>query len=204
MWWHTVTHGKGSEGENYRMQMVASTLHTTAEHDVSNTTTADVHVSAASSRLNLRPPSDLNVLVRLAAKTNSGFCACAITFKNCLLPADGLEFRRGSQHMCTADCRQLVRCVSKPADTEVEGTIFFWMWRNQDCSPSDRHSVTLQGTTIATCQWRTEGFGVLNLLRNSEGQRKSCQSQPDFWKLSQIAEFKTQTHQDVRKKCTKI
>ena len=107
------------------MQMVASTLHTTAEHAVSNITAADVHVSAASSRLNLRSPADLNVVVRLAAKTKSDFCACSITFKNSLLPADGLELRRGSQHMCIAVCRQLVRCVLGPADTEVEGTIFF-------------------------------------------------------------------------------
>ena len=176
MWWHTVTHWKGSERDKYRMQMVASTLHTTAKHAVSNITTADVHVSAASSRLNLRSPADLNILVRLAAKTKSDFCACSITFKNSLLPADGLEFRRGSQHMCTAVCRQLVRCVSGPADTEVEGTIFCWMWRDQVCSPSDRQSFTLQGTPIATCQWRTDGFGVFNLLRNSEGPRKSCQT----------------------------
>ena len=204
MWWHTVTHGKGSEGEKYRMQMVASTLHTTAEHAVSNTTTADVHVSAASSRLNLRPPADFNVVVLLATKTKSVFCACAIIFETHSTACSRLELRRGSQHMCTAVCRQLVRCVSGPADTEFEGTIFFWMWRIQDCSPSDRHSVTLQVTTIATCQWRTEGFGVFKFLRNSEGQIKSCQTQPDFWKMPLIAEFKTQTHQDVRKKCTKI
>jgi hypothetical protein len=36
---------------------------------------------AASSRLNWRPPADLNLLVRFARKTKSGFCACAITFR---------------------------------------------------------------------------------------------------------------------------
>ena len=37
----------------YRVpQWVASTLHTTSEHGVSGITTADVHTSAASSRLN--------------------------------------------------------------------------------------------------------------------------------------------------------
>ena len=41
MWWHTVTHGKGSEGGNWRMQWVDSTLHTTSEHGVSSITTAD-------------------------------------------------------------------------------------------------------------------------------------------------------------------
>jgi hypothetical protein len=32
MWWHTVTHRRGSEGGNWRMEWVASTLHTTSEH----------------------------------------------------------------------------------------------------------------------------------------------------------------------------
>ena len=63
------------------MQWVASTLHTTSEHGVSSITTADAHTSAASSRLNLRPPADLNGLVRFARKTKSGFCASAITFQ---------------------------------------------------------------------------------------------------------------------------
>jgi len=64
------------------MQLVASTLHTISEHGVSSITTADAHTSAASSRLNWRPPADLNGLVRLAAKTKSDFfCACAITFQ---------------------------------------------------------------------------------------------------------------------------
>ena len=56
MWWHTVTHGRGSEGGNWRMEWVASTLHTTSEHGVSSITTADAHTSAASSRLNWRSP----------------------------------------------------------------------------------------------------------------------------------------------------
>ena len=56
MWWHTVTHGRGSEWGNWRMQWVASTLHTTSEHGVSSITTAGAHTSAASSRLNWRPP----------------------------------------------------------------------------------------------------------------------------------------------------
>ena len=53
------------------MECVASTLHTTSEHGVSSITTADVHISAASSRLNLRPrPADLNELVRFAERRN--------------------------------------------------------------------------------------------------------------------------------------
>jgi len=45
------------------MEWIASTLHTTAEHCVSSITTADARTSAASSRLNWRPPADLNGLV---------------------------------------------------------------------------------------------------------------------------------------------
>jgi len=37
---------------NWRMEWVASTLHTISEHGVSSITTADAHTSAASSRLN--------------------------------------------------------------------------------------------------------------------------------------------------------
>ena len=85
----------------------------------------------------------------MAAKTKCGFCACAITFQTQSTSAVGLEVRRGSQCKCTAVCRQLVRCASGPSDTKVEGTIFF---RVQECSPSDRHSVTFQGNPITTCR----------------------------------------------------
>jgi hypothetical protein len=37
---------------NWRMEWVASTLHTTSEHGVSSITIADAHTSAASSELN--------------------------------------------------------------------------------------------------------------------------------------------------------
>jgi len=50
-----MAQGDAREGKwrgNWRMQWVASTLHTTPEHGVSSITTADAHTSAASSRLN--------------------------------------------------------------------------------------------------------------------------------------------------------
>jgi len=54
-------------------------------------------------------------------------------------------------------------------------------------------------------QWRTEGgFWVFKPLRNSEGTQKSCQTQPDLWKLLKIAEFRMPTPQDVQKKGSKI
>ena len=124
-----MAHGDARE-EKWRgkcgMHWVASTLHTTSEYGVSSITTADVHNSTASSQLKWRPPVDLNVLDRLAAKMKSRFCDVPSHFKSSLLPADDRELRRGSQHMCTAVCRQLVRCASWTCDPEVEGTIFFW------------------------------------------------------------------------------
>ena len=80
IWWHTVTHGKGKWRGNWRMEWVASTLHTTSEHGVSSITTADAHTSAASSLLNWR--SRQFIWTRpFRRKTKSGFCACAITFQ---------------------------------------------------------------------------------------------------------------------------
>ena len=56
--WNVIAHGDAREGKwrgNWRMEWVASTLHTTSERGVSSITTADAHTSAASSRLNWRP-----------------------------------------------------------------------------------------------------------------------------------------------------
>ena len=56
--WNVMAHGDSREWKwrgNWRMQWVASILHTTSEHGVSSITTADAHTSAASSRLNWRP-----------------------------------------------------------------------------------------------------------------------------------------------------
>ena len=59
--------------------------------------------------------------------------------------------------------------------------------------------------SLGDWQWRTEvgGLGCSNPPRNSEGLPKSCQTQPDCENLK-IAEFRTPTHQDVRKKGSKI
>ena len=71
--WDMMAHGDARYGKwrgNKRVEWVASTLHTTSEHGVSSITTADAHTSAASSRLNWRPPADLNGLVRFAERRN--------------------------------------------------------------------------------------------------------------------------------------
>jgi len=65
---------------NWRMEWVASTLHTISEHGVSSITTADTHNSAASSRLNWRPRR-FKWTRPFCRKRKSGFCACAITFQ---------------------------------------------------------------------------------------------------------------------------
>ena len=57
--WNVMAHGDAREGKwrgNWRMEWVASTLHTTSEHGVSSITTADAHTSAASNRLNWPSP----------------------------------------------------------------------------------------------------------------------------------------------------
>jgi len=77
---NVMAHGDAREGKwrrNWRMDWVASTLHTTSEHGVSSITTADAHISAASSRLNCR----FKWTRPFRRKTKSGFCACSITFR---------------------------------------------------------------------------------------------------------------------------
>jgi hypothetical protein len=81
--WNMMAHGDAPEGKwrgIWRMEWVASTLHTTSEHGVSSTTTADAHTSAASSRLNWRPRR-FKWTPPFRRKTKSGFCECAITFR---------------------------------------------------------------------------------------------------------------------------
>jgi hypothetical protein len=81
--WNVMDHGDAREGKwrgNWRMEWVASTLHTTSEHGVSSITTADPHASTASSRLNWRP-CRFKWTRPFRRKTKFGFCACAITFQ---------------------------------------------------------------------------------------------------------------------------
>jgi len=77
----------------WRMDCVASTLHTTSEHGVSSITTADAHISAASCRLNWRPRR-FKWTRPFRRKTKSGFCACAITFQTQSAMQDLLSSRR--------------------------------------------------------------------------------------------------------------
>jgi len=81
--WNVMAHGDARKGKwrgTWRMECVASTLHTTLEHDVPSFTTADAHNSAASSRGNWRPRR-FKWTRPFRWKTKCGFCACAITFQ---------------------------------------------------------------------------------------------------------------------------
>ena len=81
--WNVMAHGDARFRKwrgNWRMEWVASTLHTTSGHRVSSITTADAHTSAASSRLNWLPRR-FKWSRPFRRKTKSGFCACAITFQ---------------------------------------------------------------------------------------------------------------------------
>ena len=78
-----MAHANAREGKwrgNWRIEWVASTLHTTSEHGVSSITTVGAHTSAASSRLNWSP-SRFQWTRPFCRKTKSGFCACAVTFQ---------------------------------------------------------------------------------------------------------------------------
>jgi hypothetical protein len=77
--WNLMAHGDAREG-NWRMEWVASTLHTTSERGVSSIATAEARTSAASSRLNWRPRR-FKWTRPFRRKTKSGFCACAIGFQ---------------------------------------------------------------------------------------------------------------------------
>jgi hypothetical protein len=81
--WNVMAHGDAREGkwrENWRMEWISNTLHTTSEHGVSSITSADAHTSAASSRLNWLPRR-FKWTLPFRWKTKSDFCACVITFQ---------------------------------------------------------------------------------------------------------------------------
>ena len=112
MWWHTVTHGRGSEGETGRMEWVTSTLHTASEHGVSSITTAYAHTSAAGSRLNWRPPADLNGLFRFAVRQNLVSARVPSHFKRSLPPtwllprfATKCDLRGSGRAKCQLRCQ---------------------------------------------------------------------------------------------------
>jgi hypothetical protein len=80
--WNVMAHGDVRVRKwrgNWRMEWVATTLHTTLEHSVSSITTADVHTSAASSRLNWSP-CRFKWTLPFHRKMKSGFCSCTLVY----------------------------------------------------------------------------------------------------------------------------
>ena len=72
---------------NWQVDWLASTLLTTSECGVSSITTADAHISAASSQMNWH--AHIFKWTRLFhRKTKSGFCVCAITFQTQSMSCD--------------------------------------------------------------------------------------------------------------------
>ena len=165
--WNVMAQNDAREGKwkgKCQMQWVASTLHTTSEHAVSNITTADAHTSPASSWLNWRLPADLYVLVRLDAKKKSGFSACAVTFQKQSTACRwlGVEVRQSAHVHC---CLQTVGlCALGTSDPEVEGTIFFWKvkspglftrWQRQRHILRDSHCHLLTTMEFQICKFIT-------------------------------------------------
>jgi hypothetical protein len=119
--WNVMAHNDAREGKwsgNWRMEWVASTLHTTSELSelgVSSITTADAHTSAASSRLNWRLRR-FKWTRPFRRKTKSGFCACAITFQtqSTARRASGDNIIRRMRTACW---------ITKTTDTQSEYTI---------------------------------------------------------------------------------
>ena len=70
------------------------------------------------------------------------------------------------------------------------------------CVP--RYSAASEHVTILPVAYQARGGCSNPPPRNSEGPPKSCQTQPDWENCLKIAEFRTPTHQDVRKKGSKI
>jgi len=111
--WNVMAHGDAREGKwrgSWRMEWVASTLHTTSELVVSSITTADAHTSATSSRLNWRPRR-FKCTRPFRRKTKSGFCACAVTFQTQSTvrePTDDNITRR-------------MRCACRVSKTRIQG-----------------------------------------------------------------------------------
>ena len=117
--WNVMAHGDARKGKwrgNWRMEWVASTLHTTSEHGVSSITTADARTAAASSRLNWRPRR-FKWTRLFRRKTKSGSCACAIafqtqptTFKFDVCVTVRLWYNNINSQLVTACCIKHRRC----------------------------------------------------------------------------------------------
>ena len=95
----------GSEGGNWRMELVACTLHTTSEHGVSSITSADAHTSAVPVVDLTDAPTDLNSLVRFAERRNL-VSACVPSHLNDPYgrSVSGSYLAAGHEMLCSTQC----------------------------------------------------------------------------------------------------
>ena len=76
--------------------------HATSERGLSSITQADAHNSSASNRLNWRPHR-FKWTRPFRGKTNSGFCACAITFRTSYKTGEGKTTSVCGEYEITTD-----------------------------------------------------------------------------------------------------
>ena len=110
--------------------------HATTEHGVSSITKADVHTSAASSRLNWRPHR-FKWPRPFRRKTKCGFCACVITFRTSYTDhCNSEEYRCTHVNACVARTWIPYRCVPcypwckhRTSLVVKKGfSVFLWLW----------------------------------------------------------------------------
>jgi len=154
-----MAHGDAREGKwrgNWRMEWVASTLHTTSEHGVSSITTADAHTSAAGRQY---PSHYLGTwciqhyyrwCTHLGCREKrSGFCVCAITFhpaSTCCLPKKHATLQAPAPlefwHFHSGMVQELLLLGYGAADTPKQRLPPFFTQRNPPTS-TDRDTVQL-------------------------------------------------------------
>ena len=113
---------------------------------------------------------------------------------------EGINCHCLNQHLLHLLCisRYILLCVSALSS----GSLIF----NGSISGASTGCKHLSKRVAGCKQWHTEGgvCGVQPPPPKFWRPSKSCQTQPDLWKLLEIAEFRTPTPQDLRKKGSKI
>ena len=160
-----MRHGDAREGKwrgNCRMQWVASTLHTTSKHGVSSITTADAHTSAASSRLNWRPPL-IYVYSSVSPKDESWFLRLCHHISNSVYP-QSTRSPRALRNKISADSDlQNVGVRRKPKLTKHRGC--------DNVLPGQDHHTWEGGGRMmdeygAIVEWSLVGGNRINTERN--------------------------------------
>jgi hypothetical protein len=143
--WNVMAHGDARDGKwrgNWRMEWVASTLHTTSEYGVSSITTADAYTSATSSRR----PRQFKWNRPFRRKTKSGFCACAITFQTLSNNVRCVYRDNGHGLRCLWGANWIIfnerLHMSKRHFLSCKFTFFAYKHRYNSCNPAISTSIT--------------------------------------------------------------